>query len=211
MPLKETDYGGQHSMDKNPTAVFWARFCCCRNWIMIKCTDITSGCMGRRRLAFSQWMASVRWSAQDATQWFASQSTTWSIRPDDALERWGGWARRTSSICWAHCDHEMQFCASSLKASLKYLDVSCPYNDAPKLSIMAVVAYGLTQQCFSYSVWLRETADSSHRVSLRSQLQNASGLRMIINILCSSLMRPAHWAVLNALLGTCVSLCNLFT
>ena len=94
---------------------------------------------------------------------------------------------------------------------VKYLDVSCPYNDAPKLSIMAVVAYGLTQQCFSYSVWLRETADSSHRVSLRSQLQNASGLRMIINILCSSLMRPAHWAVLNTLLGTCVSLCNLFT
>ena len=156
MPLKATDYGGQHSMDKNLTPVFWARFCCCRNWIMIKCTDITLGCMGRRRLAFSQWMASVRWSAQDATQWFASQSTTWSIRPDDALERWGGWARRTSSICWAHCDHEMQFCASSLKASLKYLDVSCPYNDAPKLSIMAVVAYGLTQQCFSYSVWLRK-------------------------------------------------------
>ena len=140
--------------------------------------------------------------AQDATQWFASQSTTWSIRPDDALERWGGWARRTSSICWAHCDHEMQFCASSLKASLKYLDVSCPYNDAPKLSIMAVVAYGLTQQCFSYSVWLRETADSSHRVSLRSQLQNASGLRMIINILCSSLMRPAQYPFRNV----CVSL-----
>ena len=85
---------------------------------------------------------------------------------------------------------------------VKYLVVSCPYNDAPKLSIMAVVAYGLTQQCFSYSVWLRETADSSHRVSLRSQLQNASGLRMIINILCSSLMRPAQYPFRNV----CVSL-----
>ena len=85
MPLKATDYGGQHSLDKNLTPVFWARFCCCRNWIMIKCTDITSGCMGRRRLAFSQWMASVRWSAT------STRCDTMVCQPVNNLVDQAGW------------------------------------------------------------------------------------------------------------------------
>ena len=193
MPLKATDYGGQHSVDKNPTPVFWARFCCCRNWIMIKCT----GCMGRHKM---------RHNGLPASQQLGRSGRMMHWRDGEGGQ--GGHRRYVERIVTMKCNFVLLLYKLHW---VKYLDVSCPYNDAPKLSIMAVVAYGLTQQCFSYSVWLRETADSSHRVSLRSQLQNASGLRMIINILCSSLMRPAHWAVLNTLLGTCVSLCNLFT